>query len=294
MFRKILVPLDGSNLAESVVPEVLRLMKVSDAKLVLVRALPDFGIPRLDVQEVMAGQQKEAEEYLAEVHAQLESLGVRAERIVRRGDPADVILTVAETEKADLIAMSTHGRSGVQKWFFGSVAEKVRAHAPVPLLLIRAEETDAPDWAAVRDGRWAKILVPLDGSPLAEEALPYARMLAEAFEGEVVLLRAYQIPPVYGVDAASMIGELADDAGRYLAGVEEDLPGKTRSILEEGIPADRILAVADDEKPDLVVMTTHGRTGLSQFVLGSVADRVVRGLWGPVLLVRSKAPAEAE
>lgn len=288
MFRRILIPLDGSILAESVVPQSLRLLKVTDAEVLLLRALPDIGIPRFDEQAIIAEMEKEAGDYLRRLESDLSEMAVSARTIVRRGDPAEVILSVADDEKADLIAMSTHGRSGVGRWFFGSVAERVQLHARIPLLLVRAEEGPAPDWREVKEGRYGRILVPLDGSPLAEEAIPYALDIAKAFDGKVTVLRAVTIPPLPGLEAAALIQEAMGEAEEYLGSVLPKFEGRAVARVEDGVPSDQILSVADKEDVDIVVMTTHGRSGVSRFLMGSVADRIVRGLWRPVLLIRSR------
>lgn len=287
MYRKILIPLDGSTLAESVVPKVLRFLEVTAPEVILFRAIPDVGLPRLDQNLIISKLTEGAEEYLGEVRERLEDQGVSCRTLTRRGEPAEAILAACGEEGADLIAMSTHGRSGVGRWFFGSVAQKVSSHSDVPLLLLRAEEEPPRDWKEIEAGPYDKILLPLDGSALAEEAIPHASEIARAFDGEVILFRVVTIPPLPGLEAAPLIETALTDADEYLRGVTPKLQGRGTALVEQGIPADAILGAAEKRDVDLIVMTTHGRSGLSRFLMGSVADRVVQGSGRPVLMIRS-------
>ena len=143
MYRKILVPLDGSELAECVLPHVKAVASGSDrGKVVLlgiVEPLPAGTPPAVDFEVVQKAGVKEAEKYLARIQAKLSKEGLNVEVEVLTGRPAETITDFVRREKVDLVALATHGRSGISRWVFGSVADKLVRSLSVPVLLIRPE-----------------------------------------------------------------------------------------------------------------------------------------------------------
>jgi nucleotide-binding universal stress UspA family protein len=135
MYDRILVPLDGSDLAQAIIPRVRAMAAAHGSKVTLLTVLPGAGV----LAETAAKQRKEAEEHLMEAEQELLDAGVQAQHTIRHGaDPAAEIVDYAEVNDIDLIAMSTHGRSGIGRWVFGSVASKVLEGTGKPILLIRA------------------------------------------------------------------------------------------------------------------------------------------------------------
>jgi nucleotide-binding universal stress UspA family protein len=216
---------------------------------------------------------------------------------VLAGPPAPVIIDAGRD--FDLIAMATHGRSGIGRWVYGSVADKVLHGASVPVLLVRARPAATAGAVPPR-----RILLPLDGSELAEQALPLALALAERAGAELILAQsiasaamALANPYGYGVGAAELLEHVQAGAQAYLEDVGQRLADgrltvRTEVRLEPA--AEAILDVASEKQADLIVMSTHGRSGVGRWVLGSVADRVLRGTTVPVLLVRSGLPITDE
>jgi len=143
MYKRILIPLDGSALAEAVLPHVEGLAKSSAAELVLLRVAFAHMLPGADPIEAQVARVQEAENYVADLAKRLQEKGVSAEAKVRYGDPAEEILDHAARDHIDLIAMSTHGRTGLKRVVLGSVAENVLRSAPVPMLLVRAPISEA-------------------------------------------------------------------------------------------------------------------------------------------------------
>jgi nucleotide-binding universal stress UspA family protein len=188
--------------------------------------------------------------------------------------------------------MATHGRSGLSRWWYGSVASKLVRQAPVPTLIVGPKplEGGVPT-AAIR-----RILVPLDSSALAETALQPARELAEVLGADLMLAQvvrwtaqAFTFGPA-DVDVAQIDRDLTDAAQQYLAQAREGLRTQ-RSVetrLLHGLPADALIDLTAAEKIDLVVMASHTRSGLARAALGSVADRMLQGK-APVLLIRPEA-----
>jgi nucleotide-binding universal stress UspA family protein len=179
----------------------------------------------------------------------------------------------------DLIMMATHGRSGISRWAMGSVADKVLRRSSVPVWLIQAAK---PESAAADTWPKMTMLVPLDGSKLAESVLPHVEALAKqrGAKPEVVLVRAFE--PL-------STGPGREAPQQYLSGIEQRLSAAgltVRSEVLEGDPAKEIVDYANEKPINLVVMATHGRSGIGRWAYGSVADKVLRRASRPVFLVR--------
>jgi nucleotide-binding universal stress UspA family protein len=282
VLQRILVPLDGSDLARNVLSQVSRLLLYEDGEVLLVRAV---GVPpgdQSDVVEVPSLLQAQAVKYLEEVAAPLASQGARVRTIARLGNAADVILDVAAEEKATLVAMSTHGRSGIARWALGSVAEKVLRASPIPVLAVRSFSGETA--AGTAELALKKILVPMDAADLSKEIVGPATELAKLFGSEIVLLHV-----CYGMDCTLPIPQVTAADGEFrAAGVP------VRVVLKRGNPALEILETAAAEKADLIAMTTHGRAGLTRWTLGSVTEKVLRGSTVPLLVARPSKVKVAE
>jgi nucleotide-binding universal stress UspA family protein len=294
MIDRILVTLDGSKLSENVLPYARSVAKAFDIPIELVHVIDlDASAPQSAAPaEVLASAKEQAAAYLRNVAASaLESIAVSSQ--VRVGKPADVILECAEAAPGAWIAMTTHGRSGIQRWLLGSIAEKVLQASINPLLLVRGAE-----------GRQAtplkRVLVPLDGSPLAETALPYAVELARKMDLEIVLARVFgfQTPAFaegYGPAMEKVWEESQREAEEYLEEQARQLRAQGLSRISTafagGFAAEKIIDLARSKADTLVAMCTHGRTGVGRWVLGSVTDRVVRHSGDPVLVIRAPGAA---
>jgi nucleotide-binding universal stress UspA family protein len=307
MLHTILVPLDGSLLAEAALPSAEALARLTGARIILVRAidLPDVlddlappfaeevaaGWPASDVD--FAAGQREADDYLIAIARHLAQTGRTVETRLAPGPAATAIVEAARD--TDLVVMATHGRSGLSRWALGSVADTVVQTVPAPVLLVRAEQAQP-----LASGYPRHILVPLDGSMLAEQALPLAVLLASRSGAELILTHIVTQPPTEPVAAGDdELAELIRESARaylFAAGQRAMRPGITlHTDIHAGRAAEGILAAADSRHADLIVMATHGRSGLVRWISGSVADQVLRGASVPVLLVRAHAwqPAPA-
>lgn len=278
MFRKVLIPLDGSELADKVLGPVDRILRDQTVGVVdLLQVVPP---------EDGAEARSVAEEHMKGVRKQLSANSIPASITVEEGDPAEKILAHVREHQPDLVAMATHGRSGVQRWLRGSVAERVLRHCSVPLLLCNPTSLgpDAPQ------NPFGKILVPLDGSELAAGILALVGAVARIYDSEVVLLR---IASFAVADEKQMRLRNEDDIIATLQPLAEQLAAvgieKVSLRASFGAPAVQILDQADREDVDLVALSTHGRSGLSRWWFGSVAEAVLRHCRCPVL-VRRIAP----
>jgi nucleotide-binding universal stress UspA family protein len=286
MLNKILVPLDGSEAAEAVLPYAKALAHPAGAQLQLLTVVPA-------AEE--AAETSEAFRYLEGVADRLRGLSLSCESAVTAGEPGDTILSEADATDADLIAMSTHGRSGLMRWVLGSVADKVVHRTTTPLLLVRARDTKEHPPAKID-----RVLVPLDGSPLSLSVLPYVEDVAATLGASLVLFNG--VPPldVYpgaettAAPVGNVIEDLLEQGKAFLAQVAKEVKGRgkveTRSVVTIGFAVDEIVRVAEEVGAGLIAMATHGRSGVDRWVMGSVADGVVRRSSLPCLLVR---PAEA-
>jgi nucleotide-binding universal stress UspA family protein len=278
VFDRILVPLDGSELAEAILSQVRRILLSKSADVILVRAVPKprsaeangVELPRI----LMAQATREVEEVSRELAAQ----GVCVQGVVRNGNPADVILEVAAEEKATLVTMSTHGRSGMARWSYGSVTEKVLRASHVPVLAVRSF---AGGQRAQADERcFRKILVPISCDDHSLGVVGPALEFAKLFGSHVVVLHVSEGPNCF-----IPVPQMTAAFERFRAGGVTVEP-----LLRQGDPAAEILDVCETQGSDLIAMTTHGRAGVSRWMLGSVAEKVLRGAAVPVLVVR---PAKA-
>jgi nucleotide-binding universal stress UspA family protein len=283
MYKRILVPLDGSKLSESVLPY---------ARFVANRLQLPIDLLHVNDAENGMGSHAKGTDYLTQVAAGLSNSVVDC--FIEDGKAAEVIVDRASRDPGILITMATHGRSGAQRWLLGSVAQKVLQATSSPLLLIRSKkETRSSDEARIRS-----VIVPLDGSHLAESIFPHVLYLAKHLNLEVVLIRSYIVPTTgYFVGTGVLppaIGELASkikkETTEYLQARMEQLQAegidRVTCLALEGKGAEEIIDLAQKTSDNIVAMSTHGRSGMGRWVLGSVTDRVVCYCGDPVLVIR--------
>lgn len=288
--ERILVPLDGSVLSEAIVPVAEILARDYGAELLLLRAVRPRTAPGADALETEANLASEAEAYLKRVAGELQERGLlRVSWSVRFEKPEQAIAEAAARNHVDLIAMTTHGRTGLGRLLLGSVAESLVRQAPAPVLLVRG----APAW---RREEIRKILVPLDGSELSAEILRVVKRLAGPLDLSIVLLHVVEpIHPSAAGEASARREEMLrlrlTDADGYLAKITDSLQAKglrVRHVARVGRAVDVIPEYARSEEVGLIAMTTHGRTGLGRLFFGSVAERVMRTAPVPVLLWKAR------
>jgi nucleotide-binding universal stress UspA family protein len=300
-FRSILVPIDGSELSEQAFPLALAIAKRARAKVKVVLVHRHFhpsvlqeSSPEFTQTELFMHQYER--NYLKDLVTKLrERWGVAISSAVLEGPIVRTLAGYIRDMGADLVVMTTHGQGGVRRAWLGSTADQLVRSADIPVLLVRATE----EIAAERQANFGEILVPLDGSPLAEASLEPAAALASLWDGEVSLVQV--VPPVvlasdHMVSFAGGLDERLTELGReaakdYLQDVAERL--RAKGVKASGVAvlggsvAETLLEIADPKRVGLVVISTHGRGGVRRFILGSVADKLVRAADVPVLVVRA-------
>jgi nucleotide-binding universal stress UspA family protein len=295
----MLIPLDGSPTAEKVLPYAralggvlkipVELLGVVDISEMATQLAKEKG---RSLDSMFEDAERASANYLKSISAKATGVDIRT--TVTRGRAAEVIIENAAADKNTLIAMATHGRSGLNRWMLGSVTEKVLRGCENPLLLVRASEAiDAGEKVALKT-----VIVSLDGSDEAERVLPAVIALAKAMDLEVILFRAYHMPyAVYsgtddysGIDLEELTASLRDEATQYLEKKTEALKQqglKVSHIVKEGLSADEIISLGRATPDNLIAMCSHGRSGVRRWVLGSVTETVVRHSSEPVLVIRA-------
>ncbi len=277
MIGVVVVPLDGSRLAEEALPNARQIADHLRVPLHLLKVIPP---------DASAEVRDEASAYLLETGRDLHH---PFHMSIRLGNTVDQIIALADEVDNPIIAMTTHGRGGLGRLLYGSVADQVLRESKVPVHLIRSSARSATSGAS------RSIMVPLDGSAHAESALPYAVELARAFDAELWLVRVVESPLVIGgplsafalTDAHQRATRVAES---YLRIVRERLEGegvRVRYRLLTGLAEDEILAFSEDTKIDLVVMATRGRTGMERLTLRDLAGHLLRRGNAPVMMVRT-------
>lgn len=290
---RILVPLDGSDLATVSLPFV-RALASEGSEVVLLRVVQD-DTPLIAVyadgdrvQHMAARNREAAKRYLEDVAAILLNETGHLRIRVDEGLPNVAIQRAAEEEGADLIVMATRGRGFLGRAMVGSVADRVARTVSVPMLMIHPHEHDVP--ARVQKvGNMRRIIVPLDGSDLAQQALPVAERIARVLGISIHLVRAIDLQGEWVLgddDAETLLEPMRED-------LAEELHREVRRLVDAGTPATFELTVGDVSrvihdavKPgDFIVMTSHGAGGLRRWLLGSVAEKLIRSGVAPVMLV---------
>jgi nucleotide-binding universal stress UspA family protein len=298
------VPLDGSELAERALPYAVRLAAARGGQLALIRVALGPPPSGFDWERQQVAVVDEAEAYLSRVADTLAVDRLPIQTVVPYGHAAAQIVKVTQELGAAEVVMATHGRTGLPHLLYGSVAEAVLARSRIPVLLVPARPGEAP--MPPFDPIAPRMVVALDGSAFAEAALPVAREMVGP-GGELILLRVEPPPDRVLRDTTGKVVAYLDqlEAGfrreatnyldRVVGQLKRDAPGLRVSVfVRVGEPAQGIVLAAADRSADLVVMATHGRTGLRRAVLGSVAGEVVRSGATPVLLVHPSSPSGSE
>lgn len=321
-FTRILVPLDGSERAERAILVAAKVARTTGGTIVLVRVIPPLvaygpafaGGAFAPVAPVLSDEeQAEVAAYLTRIAGWPVLSGIPVETQLLVGPAAPTILDVASEQRVDAIILTSHGRTGVTRWVLGSVAQHLVQHASVPILMLR-EYGPSPADDQLEDKHLFRVLAPLDGSRLAEESLvPAARLitaLAAPTQGALHLI--FVVSPydeyIQGIPEALIVGS----AKGYLSHVAEQLRAKyaglqvTSSVITNADIAAGVIHAAEGDAGaevadvgnvpsgyDVIAMATHGRSGLTRWMMGSITERVMQTTNRPLLIVRPRHVSDA-
>jgi nucleotide-binding universal stress UspA family protein len=296
MFKRVLIPLDGSSLAESVLPHIAALVKAGEAEVTLMRVLDPFNAAdspsSVDPLEWQI-RKAEADNYLKDISLRLSEAGIQNNTITLEGKAAETVIEFAHEQKVDLIVMSSHGQSGISGWNVSSVVQKIILRVRTSVMIVRAYQ---PVEEKVDSLRYQKMMVPLDCSSRAEFVLPVVSRLARAHQSEVVVLHVVRQPEMprrtplapEDIDLLNRFVERnKQEAEKYLA----DLSGRveanvqTRLLVSENIIS-TLHSQMEKEGGDLVVLSAHGYSGDTRWPYGSVVISFLAYGKTPILVLQ--------
>ncbi len=301
MFERILVCLDGSEIARQILPYAAVQASHFDSEVHLLNVLEKRG----KESEGRPPEDFDAPIYLENAALSLREAGIGFSCVTTEGEVGEAIVAYAERHGIGLIAMATHGRSGLRRVVLGSVADFVVRNSGLPALMIRPRETHEQVPAEAQPFR--RIMACLDGSELAEQIMPYAVEEAVRFGASIVLFRVVPEPVAYspGIPGAEpapvQTDRMVEEAKAGLDRAADYVDSLATPLREMGVQAETetmigrageaIVNYADENRINLIAMATHGRGGVQRAVFGSVADYVLRQTGLPVLLLR---PSEGQ
>lgn len=291
MYQRIMLPLDGSSFSETAIPVALSIAERQGARIDVV------AIPETPPESGVEGRMQEAAvDYLDRIGRQVKGdRDLEVQTTLLQGAVAATLEEFAAGSDTDLIVMATHGRGPFSRLWLGSVADALIRHAPCPVLLVRPDDHGRE--AASRFSSVRRVLLPLDGSAVAEAIVDHALAIGVEGQTRYTLLRVVQHPEVpisvYLPDTIQLVHaaeEVERQAERYLERIAAELTSRGAEVdtdmLVDPHPGSAILRYADEHAIDLVAMATNGHGGLKRTVLGSVTDKVLRGTDKPILIYR--------
>lgn len=296
MFGHILTPLDGSQLAECVLPHVVSIAKAFDAEVTLMRVLDSSNgsiqSSAVDPLEWQI-QKAEAESYLRSQAARLQEAGIQVATILLEGKAADTVIEYARDSGSDLIILSSHGQSGISGWNISSVVQKIILRVRKSIMIVRAYQIDREP---IEEHVYQRVLLPLDGTQRAEFAIPAAAALARANQAELVVVHVIHKPEIprrtpptqEDIDLVNQITERnREEAAAYLAELSHrlDVPVLTRLIVGDTVLS-TLHTQVEQEQADLVVLSAHGYGGETRWPYGSVVISFIAYGTTPLLVLQ--------
>jgi nucleotide-binding universal stress UspA family protein len=309
MFNSILVPLDGSQLAECVLPHAAAFARAFDAEITLLRILEKnqtgvtaqlFDLLNWQIQKTKASL------YLEEIEGRLKESNIRVRSVILEGLVAEGINEYAQNQGIKLIILSSHGRHGLTQWGISSITQKIILSAPTSVFIVRAHQQNIPSVELSAIPLYQHILVPLDGSQRAEHVLPIITQLAHVHKPKIHLVHvvhppemARQMPPASeDIDLSNrVVARNREEAGHYLEQVKsrsylDDITVQPHLVTSDHTAA-ALYQVVEQEHIDIVILNAHGYSGKHQWPYGSVVNNFI--LYGKVsLLIVQDLPAKQE
>jgi nucleotide-binding universal stress UspA family protein len=303
MFNSILVPLDGSELAEVVLPHASALGRTFDANIILVRVIESPGVGDTQPVDPLQWQimKREAANYLYDTANRLQQAGVKTEAAVLEGQPAGQIVEYSQNKQVDLILLSSHGRSGLSRWNISSITRKIIQNAKRSTMVVRAYQ---PSSSGLEEFRYQRLLIPLDGSIRSEYVMPIANLLAEQQGAEMLLVHVVYKPemprrkPLSDEDLQLIdrfIERNRQEAVHYLEQIVCQMPIEchTRLIISDNVE-NSLHDLVEQEQIDLVLMSAHGYSGSRRQPFGNVTTNFIEYGSSHLLIVQDIPAEEVE
>ncbi len=306
MFTHILAPLDGSTLAECVLPHIIAIARAFDSHVTLVQVVePPHGTSPLRSIDPFSWSivRSEARAYLAGVEKRLQAAQVRTESTLLEGAPADCIIQFAHRNDVNLVILSSHGQSGLSGWNVSSVVQKILPRTYLPTMIVRANHPKTQELANLR---YRKVFVPLDCSNRAGCVFPVITSLADFHDPQLIFAHVVCRPvipqrvPLAEEDLVlveQITDRMQEHAGRYLDQLQpqyisEAFDVRTRMAVGNNVAA-RLHELVEEEDADLVVLSAHGHTFVSKWPYGSIAVNFIAYGDKPLLIVQDLLPGNS-
>lgn len=303
MINHILVPLDGSELAECVLPHLMAIAPITDARVTLIHVLErtasSSGITSLIDPLGWHMQKQESQFYLDRIAQRLQKLDLQVEQAILEGNPAETLIEFARNSDADLLLLSTHGRTGLSEWNVSSVVQKILLRSYKSILLIRALESPP------REVLYNQLFLAVDGSARAEYILPFAMNLAQSHHSNVILGMVIQKPQTMhrfplSEDDAAWIQQFTEknqnEAARYLDQLVtqlslKDLSAEARLEVSENASG-AVYDMAEASNADLIMIAAHGYSGERRWPYGGTAASLIAYGRTPLMILQDLSEHE--
>jgi nucleotide-binding universal stress UspA family protein len=281
-YRKVLVAFDGSESSKNALRQAIKLARAEKSWIKLVAVVPSYegDIDLTGVRDVAEAIEGPARKYLAEAVDIAQAEGAAVITNIEQGEAYERIVDVASAENCDIIVMGRRGRGRLNKAFMGSVTARVIGHSDRDVLVIARDSSLG----------WNKILLPTDGSKWSEAAAGHAIDFAKSYGGELKAVSVVDVTEEFSVQAPDIVEKLVQNCKAVLEVVRKKAEAagvKVETFIREGESHEVITGLATEVGADIIVMGSHGRTGLKRLLMGSVTEKVIGHATCPVLVVRS-------
>jgi nucleotide-binding universal stress UspA family protein len=304
MLKHVLVPLDGSSLAEGVLPHAVAIAKAFDARLTLLNILEQpaasLRMPKADPLDWYL-KRTEATTYLTEVQTRLEKSHLLVEIMLREGHATEQIVEVVHTSDVDLLVLNSHGEHDANGWFVSSTVQQLLQRIWTSTLIIHMNQSFTAEPVELQ---YQRLVLPLDGSRRAAVALPIATALAKAHQAELLLVRVVSKPEMARYmpltledeDLMNRVVERNEEEGsKYLDQLRAHSPANvhTRLLVSDNVAA-TLQSFCEQAQTDLLIMSAHGYSGEAKWPYGSVTNRFITDGTMPLLIVQDQPHASSD
>jgi len=277
-YHKILAAVDGSEASLHALQET---MKLEQDLLTVVSVAPEYtgDLRLMGMADIKAVMREPCETALDKAHDMADAAGISIKTVCAIGDPHEGIVDLAESENCDLIVMGAKGHTFAERVLIGRVTRRVIGYTNIDTLIIPNQATIA----------WDKILVTTDGSPNSQPSVDRGLELAQAYGSELKILSVLELPRGFSRKAPEAVNALVQEREAHVKDIQsqaESLKVKCKGTVLTGPPDHSILALAQDRNVNLIIMGSHGRTGLKRLLMGSVVEKVIGQAPCPVLVVK--------